>query len=295
MLVLTPAWDSNAARANKIGDSMLAAVLNGKRRGSGVAGKQLILGSTQGAEDVLTATIFERLAYLPESVLATFFSYLLQVDEPIGTLGFIEFWPSWSLDGKRIEPDVVLYGSERTLLIEAKRYDDSNQQYAVQLANELKAGWECGRLGNAPLLLTIGGLQDYSQETAAVLRAQINGELDKTSPDYELICRSWYQVYQALELAIVDADKDASPGLQRLLDDIASTFEWHGLRTQARRWLGQLKPVSIQLTPLPFYDFKPIASTPCLKQPELSYPLSHLPVPCIAFVAFPIKEWSLTS
>ena len=121
---------------------MLAAVLNGKRRGSGVAGKQLILGSTEGAEDVLTATIFERLAYLPDSVLATFFCELLEVDEQIGTLDFIEFWPSWFLEGKGIEPDVVIYGSERTLLIEAKRYDDSQQQYALQLAKELKAGWE---------------------------------------------------------------------------------------------------------------------------------------------------------
>lgn len=274
---------------------MLAAVLNGKRRGSGVAGKQLILGSTEGAEDVLTATIFERLAYLPDSVLATFFCELLEVDEPIGTLDFIEFWPSWFLEGKGIEPDVVIYGSERTLLIEAKRYDDSQQQYALQLAKELKAGWECGRLGNNSVLLTIGGLQDYSSETAVELRAKINCELDDTSLDYELICKSWYQVYQALEAAINNADKDSAKGLLRLLDDIASTFEWHGLRTQGKRWLGQLKSVSIDFTSLPIFHFERKENTHWSKQRELSCPLSQLPSPCISFVNFPIKEWSFAS
>lgn len=274
---------------------MLAAVLNGKRRGSGVAGKQLILGSTEGAEDVLTATIFERLAYLPESVLTTFFSQLLELDEPIGTLDFIEFWPSWSLKGKGIEPDVVLYGSERTLLIEAKRYDDSQQQYALQLAKELKAGWECGRLDNNPVLLTIGGLQNYTSEIAVDLRAKINCELDDTNPDYELICKSWYQVYQALEAAINNADKDSAKGLLRLLDDIASTFEWHGLRTQGKRWLGQLKTVSIHCTSFPTSHVGRKENINWSKQRELSCPLSRLPSPCISFVAFPIKEWSFAS
>lgn len=273
---------------------MLAAVLNGKRRGSGIAGKHLTLGSTQGAEDLLTATIFERLAYLPESILATFFNHLLQVEEPIGNLSSMEFWPTWSLGGKRVEPDVVLYGSERTLLIEAKRYDDSQQQYATQLANELKAGWECGFLGDNPLLLTIGGLQDYSQEAVAELRAKINDELDRTSPDYEFIGRSWHQLYQALEAAIDDANKDTSPGLLRLLDDISSTFEWHGLRTEAIRWLAQLKPVSIQLSSLPFYGFKPITDTPCSNNHELRHPLSQLSTPRITCTTFRTEEWNLT-
>lgn len=274
---------------------MLAAVLNGKRRGSGVAGKQLILGSAQGAEDLMTATLFERIAYLPESVFATFFDHLLAVDEPIGSLSSIEFWPSWSLGEKRIEPDVVLYGSERTLLIEAKRYDDSQQQYAVQLANELKAGWECEQFEDNVLLLTVGGLLDYSQETAVVLRADIDKELDRTCPDYELVCRSWYSIYQALEFAIGDADKDSSPGLERLLDDIASTFEWHGLRTQASRWLEQLKSVSIRLESFPPCDFKQTGSTPSLALSEIRNPLSQLLASRISHVNFRRKEWSFLS
>ena len=56
---------------------MLAAILNGKRRGSGIEGKHSHLGDATGAEDILTATIFERLIYLPESVRVSFFAQLL--------------------------------------------------------------------------------------------------------------------------------------------------------------------------------------------------------------------------
>lgn len=274
---------------------MLAAVLNGKRRGSGVAGKPLILGSAQGAEDLLTATVFERIAYLPESVCATFFDYLLGVQEPVGSLSSIEFWPSWTLGEKRIEPDVVLYGSERTVLVEAKRYDDSQQQYAAQLANELKAGWECEYIGDNVLLLTVGGLVDYSQETAVRLRGEIDQKLDRTSLDYELVCRSWYNLYQALEATVGEVSKDSVPGLKRLLDDIASTFEWHGLRTQASCWLGQLKPVSIRPEPFPVYDFNAAVSTPFSELRAIHKPLSQLRAPGIAHATFQKKQWSFIS
>lgn len=44
---------------------MLTAILNGKRLGSGVEGRHSSLGDATGAEDILTATIVERLIYLP--------------------------------------------------------------------------------------------------------------------------------------------------------------------------------------------------------------------------------------
>lgn len=115
---------------------MLAAVLNGKRRGTGFAGKQLALGELGGAEDVLTATVFERLAYLPESVLEAFFYELLALDEPVGAIDDMQFWPSFSLEGQRVEPDVVLYGAERTLLVEAKRNDDRVVQPRVIICQD---------------------------------------------------------------------------------------------------------------------------------------------------------------
>ena len=41
-----------------------------KKTGSGLAGTRLKIGETQGAEDILTSSVFERIAYLPdESIL----------------------------------------------------------------------------------------------------------------------------------------------------------------------------------------------------------------------------------
>ncbi|NIF27541.1 hypothetical protein F3J44_14320 [Pantoea sp. Tr-811] len=271
---------------------MLAAILNGKRRGSGVEGKHSSLGDATGAEDILTATIVERLIYLPESVRDRFFSQLLGPDRSIGTLEDFEFWPSWWLDGRRVEPDVVLYGSERTLLIEAKRHDDLQQQYAVQLANELRAGWAGKQLGEGAILLTLGGLQDYTQKSIAELESQIERELSGAGSDYELACCSWYQLFQALEAAISNASSDSSPGLQRLLDDVAAAYEWHGLRITPRRWLGQLAPVSIDATRSPVFAPGIVSDKRIPSCVATSRFLSDLSEPSIQFTQFPIARWS---
>lgn len=267
---------------------MLAAILNGKRRGSGIEGKHSHLGDATGAEDILTATIFERLIYLPESVRDSFFAQLLGPDRSIGTLEDFEFWPSWWLDERRVEPDVVLYGSERALLIEAKRHDDLQQQYAVQLANELRAGWAGKHLGEGSILLTIGGLQNYTQKSISELESQIQKELSGAGSDYELVCYSWYQLFQALEAAISNSSKDSSPGLQRLLDDIAAAYEWHGLRILPRRWLGQLAPVSIDFTCSPIFASGTVSATRVLSRVATSRFLSGLSAPSIQITQFPL-------
>lgn len=235
---------------------MLRAVLDGKKRGTGLAGKQLQLGDTDGAEDVLTATVFERLAYLPDSLLTRFLNKLLRLDDSksVGAIGDdgLQFWPMWSLpDKQHVEPDVVLYGSNRTtLLVEAKRYDNSQQQYASQLARELVGGLRDDGI-QRPVVLTIGGLQDYTEKTCQELRQQINEELKNIGTDregsleYDLVCRSWRQIYATLKDVVNEADADWKPGLQRLLMDIAAAYEWHGLRTHDPRWLVDLKPLGI--------------------------------------------------
>lgn len=270
---------------------MLAAVLHGKRRGTGFAGKQLTLGAQDGAEDVLTATVFERLAYLPDSLLAGFLDELLGLDESVGAIDGLQFWPSWSLSGQRVEPDVVLYGSERTLLVEAKRYDDGLQQYAQQLARELVAGMQDGEI-QRPVLLTIGGLQDYGEATSQLLSEQIDAELVESSIEYELVCRSWHQVYLALHAVVTVADADWQPGLQRLLDDIAATYEWHGLRTQAHRWLAQLAPLGIDSDRYPINGLKAVPESQVTTLRFSPRPLSALTAPGIASTTFPIKSWS---
>lgn len=273
---------------------MLAAVLNGKRRGSGFAGKRLLLGETDGAEDVLTATIFERIAYLPDSVFESFLNELLELDEPIGSLEEIIFWPSWSLSGQRVEPDVVLRGTARTLVVEAKRLDYGLQQDAAQLARELQAGSEKDMIGENPVLLTIGGMCDYSETAANDLRDQVSANLGPDYPGLELFCRSWHQVYQALKSSVAYTDADGISGLERLVDDIAEVYEWHGLRTIPYRPLGEIESVVIHTTkfPMDIFRIKPVIAQQ-VHSSRTFHPLSELKPSGISFASFPIQIWSI--
>ncbi|MGO4575008.1 hypothetical protein AB4Z48_03050 [Cupriavidus sp. 2TAF22] len=239
---------------------MLNAVLNGKKRGTGLEGITLRLGEAEGAEDVLTATVFERLSYLPDTVLVAFFSHLLSLDLP--PLDEIAFWPWWRLNGTGVEPDVLLTCGTRRVLVEAKRHDFLEQQYADQLARELLAGWESDELGEENVtLLTIGGMMEYSPVQEKALKGQIitalNRDASAAVPQFELICRSWGDVYQSLG-QVVRNSQGYGNGLQRIIDDIGSAFAWHGIRTHPPRWLTDLRHYHI--TSVSFHYFSPMAS-----------------------------------
>jgi hypothetical protein len=223
---------------------MLNAVFSGKKRGTGLQNQQTALELAEGAEDVLTASVFERLAYLPDELLTGVLSELL--GEPFGPLQAIEYWPKWRLqDGTRVEPDVLLQDAQRCVLIEAKRHDHVRQQSARQLASELLAGWHGTYLGDNCILLTLGGLEDTSEAGRQLLLSEVLGRLPAGSATrFSLVCRSWQQLYQALESQV---DPDSPAGLQRLLDDIAKCYAWHGLRTHPMRWLADLQPPELDV------------------------------------------------
>ncbi|MGE8361681.1 F-box domain-containing protein [Pseudomonas sp.] len=221
---------------------MLNAIFSGKKRGTGLQNQQTALELAEGAEDVLTASVFERLAYLPNELSTSIFSALL--GRPFGPLRSIEYWPSWHLSsGPRVEPDLLLEDTQCRVLVEAKRHDHVRQQSAKQLANELLAGWHSKQLGEHCILLTLGGLDDTSEGG----RQRLLGELllllpPASSTRFTLVCRSWQQLYQVLEAHI---KPDDAPNCLRLLEDIASCYAWHGLRTHPMRWLKDLKPIAI--------------------------------------------------
>lgn len=226
---------------------MLNAVLAGKKRGTGLEGQQLALGQAEGAEDVITATVFERLAYLPDDLFSAIFSDLL--GKPFGALAEPpEFWPSWYLeDGTRVEPDLLLSDGQRSLLIEAKRHDHARQQYAGQLAAELLSGWRMDKLEENCTLLTLGGMNDISPAAQRQLREEIIQALPAgVNPCFRLVCRSWQQLYQTAESHI---DAQQTPCIKRLLDDLARAYAWHGLRTHRMIWMKDLQPASIHARP----------------------------------------------
>lgn len=229
---------------------MLNAILHGKKRGSGIAGRQLQLGDTSGAEDLLTASVFERLSYLPDLVLAEVLDRLLREAYEFGPLAKIEFWPQWSLDGQCVEPDVVLYDGQKTLLVEAKRHDFTLQQYPEQLARELRAGRQAGVLSEDCCLLVLGGLTAYSPAEEVKLRHEIEQALGCDRLGFKLVCRSWQEVFDSM-VGVVAGRYDHGNGLNRLCDDIAGAYAWHGLRTHPPRWLKDIDAKHIQHVCLP--------------------------------------------
>ena len=153
---------------------MLSAILYGKKTGTGLAGTRLKIGKTQGSEDVLTASVFERIAYLPNDVFKLFIQNLLGNND-FGCLDEIRFWPKLELGHSSVEPDVVLYDQTRqVIIVEAKRYDGIQQQYASQLAHEILAIWQSGEEIGNPILLAVGGMGSYSKESISIIKKQIN-------------------------------------------------------------------------------------------------------------------------
>ncbi|HEE9764885.1 TPA: F-box domain-containing protein [Pseudomonas putida] len=232
---------------------MLTAVLSGKRRGTGLEGGWLKLSQAEGAEDVLTASVFERLAYLPDYLFSSTLSTVLGLS--IGAIETIEFWPSWYLpDGRMVEPDVVISDGPQTLLVEAKRYDYSRQQYASQLAAELQAGWREGELTEDCILLTLGGLADFGRSAHENLYREILRCLPPEQ-DYrfKLVCCSWQKLFCALEDVLT---KYPSSGLRRMLSDISDCYSWHGLSTHRPLWLSEFKSVGLTAEPGVFDRWK---------------------------------------
>lgn len=225
---------------------MLSAILHGKKTGTGFAGVRLKIGETQGAEDVLTASVFERIAYLPDDVFQQFIHILFNHETEISALQEIEFWTAWMLNGGKVEPDVVLITVDgQTIIVEAKRYDFSQQQYSEQLANEIMAAYD--NEITFPILLTVGGLNNYTQITRQNLKNSIDNILKNKNYfiEYQLYCVSWQQIYLALDKAI---QMHNGQYLQRLLSDIRQAYDWHGIRYQPYRWLDKLKQYSIVYT-----------------------------------------------
>lgn len=232
---------------------MLNAVISGKKQGTGLEGTRLILGQAEGAEDVITASVFERLAYLPDDLFSATLTTLLGV--AFGAIKSIDFWPSWYLpDGRRVEPDVVISDGQHSLLVEAKRHDYSRQQYAGQLAAELQAGWAEGKLAENCILLTLGGLTDLSHNTYEGLYQNIIKALPPCN-DYrfKLVCCSWQELFCILE---DELKKQSEPGLQRMLSDVSDCYSWHGLRTHRMLWLNALKPAHLTTNPSIFDQWK---------------------------------------
>ena len=106
---------------------------------------------------------------------------------------------------------------------------------------------------------------------------------------------SWHGVYVTLLAALEDAETDTRRGIQRLISDIAETYDWHGLRTTSQRWLAKLLPVNIGTAVCPIHMHPHPAIEAQRSMLKHHRTLAELPAPCIGSDTYPINKWSFCS
>ena len=233
---------------------MLNAILYGKKRGLGQEVRSLI-ERFEGAEDLLTASVFERLSYLPDEKLWAILSspetwQSLAIDITPQTLSSFSFWPKWKLksnlkgvEPKRVEPDCSVEFENIAIIIEAKRYDDIWQQYPNQLGKELVAYWETAQ-PKPIMLLAIGGLVNYSDKEINKILEGINNYLLSQLgrvPSFYFAAISWATLFKVIEKQVTLSHE------KRILDDVKEAMTLHGIRVRDPVWLDDLKKLQLDL------------------------------------------------
>ncbi|WP_428483470.1 hypothetical protein [Rhodopila sp.] len=222
---------------------MLNGILRGKKRGTGMESVRL-LEEFNGSEDTLTATVLERLFYLPdETVSAILFSQEIWASVamiPPTPVENVLFWPWQTEAGEQaVEPDVIVEFTDRVLVVEAKRNDFVRQQKPDQLAREYaRASMQFP--GKQVWLLAVGGLQDGRLTTLIALRSKLLAELEQTAPslldqDVRFAAVHWHKLFSVI--CDVTADKYV---YRRLINDIRVGLILHGINVEPLSWMKEL-------------------------------------------------------
>lgn len=231
---------------------MLTAILQGKRRGSGLEGAAQQLSNATGSEDLLTSLVFERVSYLSDDALSAFWTALLPEDvDPFGRIERIEFWPRFELEGRLVEPDVLLETENALIVVEAKRWDQVDMQYAAQAVQELLAV-AAGepRAEELPLvLLLVGGRQDTSPESTSAFETVVQEQLvgERLFAEATIRAVKWTDMLKAF-----GAVAHLHSGYERMRDDVESGLRFHGLIREPELRLHELYGANVSVEAFEF-------------------------------------------
>ena len=235
---------------------MLSAILNGKGRRlpDGLPPGASLRMAFKRSEDILTATVFERLAYLDGHTLwqileATFRPKVLPTRKLVA-LDDVEFWPTWGQArdtiGKAVEPDVVLRLTvgdppvKVVLIVECKL---DGLQYPRQWAHEwiaCQAQAQDDERADETYLLALGGV---TRRTAAMV-AEFTTVIGRDHAiEIKAAGAGWQQLRDALENLSVE-----SAASRRVIKDVKAALDLHGFRSF--RPMGDLVQVSGSLGPV---------------------------------------------
>ncbi|MCS4089428.1 hypothetical protein [Rhizobium sp. BK176] len=181
------------------------------------------------SEDLLTASVFGRLAYLDDGILwrilrRTFGAPL--PDLKVAELEDIAFWPRWTdaiEDERNVEPDVFLDfklgdpAIQVRLIVEAKLWNHPSQD-ARQWAREWVAYQDAnGDDGHIAFLCALGGLGKRTEEMAE----QIAAEVSALGHDIKVAAAGWDRLLDAIEK---ERENPMSRATTRIIDDVVAAL-----------------------------------------------------------------------
>ncbi|AWM24010.1 hypothetical protein [Sinorhizobium fredii] len=184
------------------------------------------------SEDLLTAAVFGRLAYLEGPVFwrilrRTFGSSL--PDHRVAELANVEFWPRWDESGETggsVEPDVFLdfnLGDPQIsirIIVEAK-FGTSPTQYADQWLRQWSSYHEAKEGdGSRVFLAAIGGLGRNVEATVEKLA----GRIAAAGHDINVVAAGWDRLLDALQEERTSASRSAA----RIIDDMVTALGMAG-------------------------------------------------------------------
>ena len=188
--------------------------------------------NTHNFEDALTASIFERLMYLPKEMLQQIF--VASLFDSIKGLNLhqiesIAYWPNWSAeyikDKTRVEPDVFIRTETQDIIIEAKRYDDK-QQDPKQWENEIQAYYnEYADDKKELVFIALGGL--YTRATEPIYVMGQKHKIYKCT--WKSILNTVQDIIHNMELATNYTHNNIA--ISNILKDIVLCFELFGFST----------------------------------------------------------------
>lgn len=206
----------------------------------------------EATEDMLTASVFSRLAYLDQCALAVIFEAL----EPnafreIGTLREVRFWPSFELDGGRVEPDVILEFERLIVWVEAKRWDGTSLQSKDQLFRQWRAMNAHVPPDRKHCQLAMGGHARWSERRELRLeQRRIAASTLATEQKQLIFACAWEDLAWA-----VDEIESEVRSTRRLLDDIGAALRCHSVYPSPALEMASLMPVHVSTSFPDDWDF----------------------------------------
>ncbi|AIY12559.1 hypothetical protein [Cellulophaga baltica] len=215
-------------------------------------------GSLSKCEDSCTAGVFDILKYLPADLFWQILKSSLLLDtlpSVAGNIQHIAFWPKWSVkdveeisNTKYIEPDVFINFTDFDVIIEAKRYDEKQQnpkQHRDQLIayfNEFKDNET-----KEVYYILLGGLhiEDVRKEII------VKGKTVKLS---KIKWSSLLSTITSLKKTIENQDLVHQKPILLLLEDVIHVLAIHGYHT--KKWLIKMSKYKIKEIPLNNFKYK---------------------------------------